>query len=411
MPIFEVLKLSFNNLRINKMRSFLTMLGIIIGIASVITITSVVHGAQSLIVNQIQDVGSNLIGILPGASDEPGPPAAVFGIVITTLTDDDIVAIKEQVPYVYAASSYVMSTDVVSWSNQKTTASITGVSPEYPRLSDAELAQGNFFTEDDKRAYANVAVIGSQVAQDLFSGYDPINQSIKVKKQSFRVIGIMEQQGTVGFQNVDNMIFVPVTTAQKKLLGINHIGFARLRIDQANNIEIAVEEVKEILRDRHNINNPTEDDFTVSAMSSALDTLNSVTSSLNLFLIAIASIALLVGGIGIMNIMLAAVNERIREIGLRKAVGAKKANIIIQFLIESITLTFFGALIGIIIGVFISFIISLIVNTLGYIWDFVITATSIIMSCGISIFVGLFFGLYPARKAAAYDPIVALRYE
>ena len=411
MIIIDTIKMSLKNLRVNKMRSFLTMLGIIIGISSVILITSLVAGAESLIVNQIQGIGTNLIAVLPGASDEDGPPAALYGIVITTLKDSDVEAIKERVPHITAGSSYVTSTEIISSGNQKATVSMFGVDSDYPNISETSVDIGHFLTPEDKGSTARVVVLGSQVAEELFNSQIAVGQKIKIKNDPYSIIGVMKSQGTVGFQNVDNAIFIPITTAQRKVLGINHIGFARFKIDHQDNIPEASIQIEELLRDRHNISNPTEDDFTVNNTENALAILDTVTGALNLFLVAIAGISLIVGGIGIMNIMLAAVTERIREIGLRKAVGATSSNITTQFLIETVIITFVGAIIGMLIGTFIAFLISLGVNALGYDWDFVITPVSIIISSLFAIIVGLSFGVYPAKKAASYDPITALRYE
>lgn len=410
MLLTTTIKLSLKNLRVRKMRTFLTMLGVIIGISSVILISSVVHGAQSLITNQFSSIGPNIIGVLPGGSDEDGPPAAVMGIVITSLKDSDTEAIRK-LPNIIAASSYVSMTDAVTWENQKITATVYGTSPEYPNLSDAKLESGHYFTEDDKRGNTNVAVIGSQVKEDLFENINPIGEKIRVKNTKFNIIGVMEPQGTSGFQNVDNMIFVPVTTAQKKLLGIDYIGFMRARVDDKKNIKPVIEDIKQTLRERHNIDNPTEDDFSVRSTTDAVEALNTITDSLNFFLIAIVAIALVVGGIGIMNIMLAAVTERIREIGLRKAVGAKKIHIIFQFISETLVISFLGTIVGIFIGILFSYLIAKSVNYLGYDWDFVITLNSILVSVIFAGLIGLVFGLYPALKAAKFDPISALRYE
>jgi putative ABC transport system permease protein len=411
MQVFQTIKISLRNLRTQKMRSFLTMLGIIIGISSIIIITSVVAGAQSLITNQFNSLGPDVIGVLPGGSDEDGPPAAAMGIIITSLKDKDTQAIGD-LPHIVAASSYVSSTEVMSWENNKTVGSLYGVSPTYPEISEQKLSAGTFFTDDDISGNTNVAIIGSQIKDELFEGIEnPIGQKIKIKNGKYLIIGIMESQGTVAFVNVDNTVFVPVTTAQKKILGINHIGFMRAKVDSQENISRAVEDIEFLLRDRHDIDSGTSDDFTVRAVQDALAALEQITMALQFFLIAIVAISLIVGGIGIMNIMLASVTERIKEIGLRKSVGARRKHIVNQFLTETIVLTFVGAIIGIIIGIIISYLISIVVNKLDYDWDFVITGTSIILSCVFSLGVGLLFGLYPARKAAKLNPIESLRYE
>ncbi|KKQ80257.1 MAG: hypothetical protein UT02_C0012G0008 [Parcubacteria group bacterium GW2011_GWC2_38_7] len=411
MLIRATIKQSFTNLRSYKMRSFLTMLGIIIGISSVITITSVVAGAESLITNQIRGIGSNIIGILPGKSDENGPPAAVFGVIITTLKDSDTEAIKKEIPNITAACSYVSATETATWENQKVVAPIYGVSADYPLIADSKLESGEFFTEENKKTNATVAVIGSQIKEDLFGNTNPLGQKINIKQNSFNVIGVMKPQGTSGFQNVDNMIFVPVTTAQNRILGIKHIGFMRLKIDNELDTQYVITEVENILRNRHNIDNPAKDDFSVRSTDDAQKMLGTITGSLQFFLLAIVSISLIVGGIGIMNIMLAAVTQRVKEIGLRKSVGAKSKQIIYQFLLETLVITTLGAVIGIIIGILLSYLISLIVNKLGYDWTFVITLSSIVLACIMSSSIGLIFGLYPARKAASLDPISALHYE
>jgi putative ABC transport system permease protein len=405
-----IIKTSLNNLRGQKTRSFLTMLGIIIGISSIIIITSVVAGAQSLITNQLGSIGVNLVGVLAGSSDEDGPPAAAIGIIITSLKDEDTEAIK-RLAHVVAASSYVSAIDTIAWDNQKTTASVYGVSPDYPRLADSKLEQGLFFTEENKRELATVAVIGSQIKQDLFGVINPLGEKIKIKNNKFIVIGVMEPQGSSGFQNVDNMVFLPISTAQKKVLGIDHIGYLRARIDSEANMDQTVEEMKILLRQRHRLADEKHDDFTVRSMAEAMNSLNNVTSALQFFLIAIISISLIVGGIGIMNIMLASVKERIKEIGLRKSLGAKKKDILKQFLIETLIITGCGAIIGILIGIILSFIIAQIVRQLGYDWNFSITLFSIFLSCFFASAIGLIFGLYPAKKAARLNPIEAIRYE
>ncbi len=411
MLLRTTIKMSLQNLRKQKMRTFLTMLGIIIGISSVILISSVIAGAESLITNQLQGIGTNLIGVLPGGTGEDGPPAAVFGIVITTLKDDDTEALKDRIPQIVATSSYVSKTEVINYENQKTTASIYGVSADYPKLSETDTLLGNFFTEDDKKSQNNVIVLGHEIWKDLFDGNNPIGQKIQIGQTRFTVIGVMKEQGSVGFQNTDRMVFMPVTTAQKRVLGIDYLGYMRLKVDKKENIAIALEQVNQILRERHNIDDPAKDDFTARDSGDAAETLGTVTNALQFFLIAVVSISLLVGGIGIMNIMLAAVIERIREIGLRKAVGATKKQIVWQFLIETLIIAFLGAIIGLLLGIFLSFLVSIIINKLGYDWNFVITNISLIISIFFTLAIGVIFGLYPAQKASKLNPIESLRYE
>jgi putative ABC transport system permease protein len=389
------------------------MLGMIIGIASVIIIMSIGSSAQGLILNQIKGMGSNLIGVLPGASDENGPPSSVLGIVVTTLKYDDALAIAkpENAPHIIAVASYVRGTATVTWQNRSIDTNFNGTTASYIDVEEAEVASGRFFTSEEEKSITRVAVLGSQIVDDLFSGSDPIGQEIKIKRENFKVIGVMKPRGSAIFQNQDNQIFIPLLTAQKIMLGINHLGYIRAKVDSADNLDQSIEDIKYVLRQQHNITNPVNDDFTARSMQQALDVFTSVTDALKFFLAAIAAIALLVGGIGIMNIMLVSVNERIREIGLRKAVGAKRANILIQFLTETIVISLGGGIIGVMIGVLISGLVALIANYLGFQWDFIVTLSSVILASLVSSGIGFIFGLYPAYKAAGLDPIEALRYE
>lgn len=412
MPILEYVKNVWQMLTRNKMRSFLTMMGIIIGVLSVIVIMSVGAGAQSLILDQITGMGSNLVGVLPGKSEEDGPPASAFGIVITTLTDADARAIATSgYEPIEAVSSYVKGIDRVSIGDVEKDTSFVGTSASYTNVEDVTIEQGRYFTEDEERGMARVVVLGSEVAQELFPDEDPIGETLKIKRTNFEIIGVVEERGTVTFQNQDNQIFVPVTTAQKLLLGMNHINFMRIKIRDAETVESSIGEIEAILRDRHGIDDPEEDDFSVRATTQALDALTSITNALRFFLAAIAAISLIVGGIGIMNIMLAAVQERTREIGLRKAIGATSRTITFQFLVETACITLTGGIIGIIGGAIISASVGFVARYLGYSWDTVITPGSIVLGCVVSIAIGLIFGIIPARRASKLNPIEALRYE
>lgn len=411
MKLSETIKLSFSVLRTNRARSFLTGLGIIIGIASVIIIISAGAGAQSLIVNQLNSVGTNLIGILPGASDENGPPTSVFGVVVTSLKYEDAEAIAKEIANVTAVSTYNTGYGTFSYQGNSVDGTFYGVMSAYPNVEETEVAQGRFFTPEEDRSSARVAVLGFRMAENLFADQNPIGEKIKINKEFFEVIGVVGERGSSGFSNYDETIFIPSQTAQKIMLGIRYVNFIRAKVNNGDNLDQVANDIKLLLRDRHNINEGEINDFSVRNTKDAIETLTSITDALKFFLAAIAGISLLVGGIGVMNIMLASVNQRVREIGLRKAVGAKRGDIMIQFLAESIALTLFGGIVGIIIGSIVSFLIALIARYLGYDWDLVVSPFSILLGFGVSFIVGIVFGIYPAQKASQLNSIEALRYE
>jgi putative ABC transport system permease protein len=415
MRFTDPIKISYKNLLAAKFRSFLTILGVIIGVGSVIIIMSIGSSAQGLILNQVSSVGSNLVGILPGASDENGPPAAAMGIVTTTFKYDDLEAIKNKnnVPETQDAAGYVMGTAALSYPGTNLNASFTGTTASYVDVENAEIIAGRFITSDEENNLARVAVLGSKLAVDLFGSIDPINKTIKIKDQSFVVIGVFKARGSTGFgmSSQDDTVFVPLKTAQKLLLGIDYLGFARVKVTDASLTASAINNIKIVLRERHNVKDPSHDDFSVRDQSSALETIKKTTDVLRYFLLAIGTISLLVGGVGIMNIMLIAVSQRIREVGLRKAVGARNGTVMTQFLIESIFISFLGGVIGIIFGIAISYLIALVIPALGYDWTFHVPIESIFVATLVSIVIGIIFGVYPARKASKISPMEALRYE
>lgn len=413
MDLQSTFRIAYIGLKAKKSRTFMTMLGIIIGIASVIIIVSVGGGAQSLILNQVKGMGSNLIGIFPGASEEEGPPPSVMGIVNTTLKNDDIDAIlkNNNVPNAVAVTYYNRGVGTFQWRERKYDGTFVGTTASYINVHGAEVASGRFLSEDEEKDLARVVVLGADVAKELFGDNNPIGKNIKIKKEEFKVIGVMEKKGTQMFENQDALSFIPISTAQKIMLGVNYVSLARVQIDSEENIDRAMADIRVLLRDRHKLDKNEPDDFSLRAQIQAMEIFSAITDSLTYFLAAIAAISLLVGGIGIMNIMLIAVVERTREVGLRKALGAKNKNILSQFLAEAIVVTLSGGVVGVIFGVLISFLVAVVAQQLGYEWNLIISYKAILLACSISIFIGLIFGIYPARRAAKLNPIEALRYE
>lgn len=410
MYFLNTFKLTFQNLALKKSRSFLTMLGIIIGVGAVISIMAIGASAQDLLLAQVNAMGTNLVGVLPGASDEMGPPAAVFGIEVTTLKYEDALALAD-LPHVLAVNPYITGQGTLSYFSRAENYNYSGVGADYLKVEDASVELGRFFRQEEIDGLDRVVVLGSEVKEKFFGEDDPIGKRIKINQVSFKVIGVMEQRGVVTFQNQDEQVFVPIKTAQKILLGVDHLAFLRTKVDKSENIPIVISRIKETLRFRHHIKDPSKDDFSVRSTEQALDILGSITQALKLFLATVAAISLIVGGIGIMNIMFVVVNERTREIGLRKALGAKRKDILTQFLIESATMTLIGGIIGIILGILISLVVSLGVNYFGYDWRFIITPLSVFVSTLMAVSVGLAFGLWPANRASKLNSIEALRYE
>ena len=408
--IVSVVKITLKDLTANKMRSFLTMLGIIIGISSVILVMAIGAGAQQLIVSQVTKMGTNIIGVLPGKS-EGGMPISAMGITITSLKTEDAEAIRD-LPYIEAACSYVTGRDTVSYKKEAKILDLIGVSPDYIEVEETSIEKGYFFNQKQQSSFARVAVLGYTVAQELFNDTDPLSEKIRIKGRTFKVIGVLEERGNTFFGNVDSQIFMPVTTVQKDLLGINYVNFIRAKATESSEMEFVKTEIKELLRRRHNIESAEKDDFTVQAMEQMLNVLGEVTGAIQAFLILVVAISLLVGGIGIMNIMLTTLSQRIREVGLRKALGAKDKDIFVQFLAESSLLTLIGGLLGIISGVGLGVIIAYFIRLFtGFAWYFLITPGQIILAVGVALIIGMVFGLYPAQKAAKLNPIKALRYE
>jgi len=413
MKLSDPIKIAIRSLSAAKLRFFLTVLGIVIGTAAVILVMSIGASAQDLILSQVQKVGSNLVGILPGASQENGPPASALGIVTTTLKNGDLDALREKrnVPNLLAVGGYVSGSASVDSPGASFQTSFQGVSSDVVSIESMEVADGRFFFPEEENDLSRVVVLGSTRASDLFPNGNPIGETVVIKDIPFRVVGVLASRGSSTFSNPDNLIYVPLRSAQKLLLGIDYLNFIRAKVDDTKNIDTANADIESLLRDRHKLEDGEESDFSVRSTEQALQTLSSVTDVLKYFLTAIASISLMVGGIGIMNSMLIAVNQRIREVGLRKAVGARPYHIMLQFLIESGVVAGFGGLIGIALGIGIAFLASIIIPRLGYEWRFLVPGSSVAIGFFVSFLIGIRFGLYPARKASKIPPIEALRYE
>jgi len=387
------------------------MLGIIIGVAAVIIIMAIGAGAQSLILSEIETLGTNKIAVFPGKA-ENGAPTSAMGIVITTLTYEDALAIKEEVNEVTEIVAYSNENANVYWGSTSYSTSIKGCTTGYLEVDDGKIARGHFFSQRQEKDISRVAVLGHTVKKELFGNSQAIGEIVKIQNHPFRIIGVMEEQGTVAFQNYDDQILVPIKTMQKIIKGVDYVDMIRAEIKEEK-MEIAREKIELLLRDKHDIEDPSgeTDDFTVRSSQEALDIITTVTDALKYFLTAMAALSLLVGGIGIMNIMLVNVTERTKEIGLRKAVGANNKNILGQFLIETIIITLVGGIIGMILGGSISFLASVIIQSLGYAWEFSLSIISIALGLGVATGIGLIFGIYPAKKASDLTPLGALRYE
>ncbi|MBM4141623.1 MAG: FtsX-like permease family protein [Nitrospira sp.] len=404
----STVKISLRALRVNKMRSALTMLGIIIGVGAVIAMLAVGTGASQKISEQISSIGSNLLIVLPGATTAGG--VRMGAGTQPTLTMGDAEAILKECPAVLDIAPDHSGVAQVVYGNQNWSTGIRGTTPNMLNVRDWPIAEGRSFTEQDVKSATKVALLGQTVMDNLFGDVTPIGKVIRIKNVPFTVIGILSEKGqSPTGQDQDDTIYVPVTTAQKKLFGTAFPGMVRTIMVKAKSTEglfTAEKQITELLRQRHRIGPKQDNDFTVRNLTQMMQAAEQSAKVMTLLLGAIASVSLLVGGIGIMNIMLVSVTERTREIGVRMAVGAKMWDIRLQFIIEAVTLSLIGGIAGIIVGISGSKILSMIAG-----WETIVSSLSIILAFGFSGLVGIFFGFYPAYKASLLNPIEALRYE
>jgi len=438
MSVIESIRAALQGLAANKLRSSLTMLGIVIGVGAVIALLALGEGTQAAITEEIQGIGSNLIFIMPGRLEGHGAGATTTTAADTlTLADAEAIADPDNIPGVLAVAPVFNNNAEVAYGSESVNTTISGTTPDYPLVRNSFPETGEFFTEQHETSMARVAVLGHQTAEDLFGDNDPIGRTIKITPSTssgqapstgsgqapstgsgqsrvhFRVIGVMEEKGGGPAGNVDDAIFIPISTAQRKLFGGRATSGTSWKVSSINVTLVsedymgaATDEITLLLRQQHKIQPGDDDDFSVMSQEDILSMAEQVTGILTIFLGAIAAISLLVGGIGIMNIMLVSVTERTREIGIRKAVGAKRRDILLQFLVEAVVLSAIGGLLGILLGAG----IATLVERSGLMTT-VVSAEAVLLATGFSVAVGLFFGIYPSMRAARLHPIEALRYE
>jgi len=402
-----IIRVAFRALIRNKMRAALTMLGIIIGVSAVIAMVSIGQGASASVQAQIESIGTNLLFVSAGAQNVGGVRSGTGDTGTNTMTVDDLDAIKREVPSVSMVTPNVNARSQMVAGNMNWNTGVTGVSEQYPDIRKWPVASGSFFTDVDVRTAARVIVIGQTLADNLYPGTDPVGQDIRVMNLPFRVVGVMAKKGQdPQGRDQDDVAFAPYTTVQKKILGRDRVQIAFVSAISQDATYTAQSQITDLLRQRHKLGANEPNDFTVRNMTDVAEAANETSKTMTILLACIAGVSLLVGGIGIMNIMLVSVTERTREIGIRMAIGARSSAVRSQFLIESIVLSLTGGTIGIILGVVLSLAIPAFLG-----WPTLVSMIAIIGSVLFSAAVGIFFGYYPARKAAALDPIEALRYE
>lgn len=411
MTLKNTFKTAIVGLKTNKSRSALTILGIVIGITAIIIVMALGQGAQDLILSEIQSIGSKTIAVIPGKVSQ-GISGALSSFS-DSLKNSDLNSLqkKENAPHINKIMPLVFSPEVATYGNDSYQTTVFGVSNFFAQIYDIYPSEGRLFSDDEIQSSANVIIVGSSIKEEFFGQSDALGEKIKIKDRSLRIIGVLPKKGQSSFVNFDSAVIAPYSTVQQ-MLGIKYFNRMVIEVDSEANINSTVEDIKITLRNNHNISDPSKDDFSVETQEQAMQMVSTIMNVLTMFVAAVAAISLLVGGVGIMNIMLVSVTERTREIGLRKALGATNRNILLQFLLEAVILTASGGVVGITLGLTFSFLVSLILSrVLAVNWQFTVPISGVLLGLGVSTAIGLVFGLYPARQAAKKNPIEALRYE
>ena len=407
MKISKSIRISRNQLLSNKIRTILSLIGIIIGVSAVIIMVAIGNGAQKEVLNKIESMGTNLIVVNAGQVQKTSGRQQIRGTV-TTLTIEDADILASECPAISKSTPVQTKMLLVKWGNLSSNTTITGTTSDYQTIRNFYIERGIFFSEEENKASVRYAVLGQTVVKNLFGKNDPIGETVRIGRVPFQVIGIMESKGTdLNGVDQDDQIFIPVQTALRRVFNLTYINTINLQVLSSNEMDVAIKQVSEVLRERHRLDRLNKpDDFTIQNQIELLETQKETTDTFTALIVSVASISLIVGGIGILAIMLIAIKERIKEIGLRMAVGASRKDILLQFIIEASILSVGGGVIGISIGVFIAIMASIATE-----WTLSISIPSIIYSFLFSLAIGLFFGVYPARKASMLDPIESLRSE
>lgn len=415
MEAFDSLQIAFRALRLHKVRSGLTVLGLIIGVMAIILVINLGQGIKAFIVGQVEVFGTDFVEVeikVPATSKTSAQNAIDMaqGVLITTLKEEDAIAVSKH----YNIRDYysgLLGQEVLSYGAEKNTTMLWGVSASFFDLYNTPVVEGRGFTEEENRSQSRVVVIGKALREKFFQDGEAIGRQVSLGNKKFAVIGVMDEQGSLSFLDMDKIALLPVRTLQKQVMGVDHLQFIIAYMKDTKLSAVTAAELTDIMREQHNITDPKKDDFAVTTAEEAMEILGTVTNAITLLLVAIAGVSLLVGGVGIMNIMYVSVKERTYEIGLRKAVGANNKNILWQFLWEAIVLTFTGGFAGIVLGSLLSIASALGAQAAGFDWPVTYSATGLVLAFGFSVLVGIIFGIYPAKKAASLEVVEALRME